>query len=558
MCTRSFKNLIIILCVLCATSAYAANKAITSKIKSCNPDTINKFKAEYIKLQNALKYDEKDKEIITKAKEKIDEKNLGKKTEQVLSNNYKNALIKIGKIYQYLNKEPNLTDKDKEVKSNPDVTKFFKAIDPNEFDKEGVFGLNIETLLNTLGNTKVPGIELTPEDKYLLEKLLIHSQDRICTLDKYKNPTSKSKKVDPIRVQYLEQLKKSPLNQMIKSLREMKDTNNLELAKDDITIDQALKDSLNNLHDIIQSHKDCEIKINTGVRIQGCNYDHFITSLKQENFDMFESLLHFINANQQAKKSRTDLNAIELDFKNKLFPICTKTDNGEIFVTNLPFLKDNKIDYSKISCSPPAESKTKNTPSCLKSLNFSIDTERGIKVALKKGSNISTFTIAGSPSCKNLSFDPAVKQAPPETPKTDEQKCLDQNIKDNAPIVLWTKNGDKFECVDLKKDCKDPSKWDNKKGCISPEKSQGEVACDDLRKKEEEKEEDSYLPPGTITWDGKACIDKRKKDETSAEDNEATDDSDLIIDRDPNKKAPPRFQPINIPMRQPFIMPGMP
>jgi len=96
---------------------------------------VEKFKKQYIDLQNALRYEGKKIEykkgkIIPTDEQVSDEDSPGKRTEQILYNNYIAALGKVKKIYAHLNGE-NKSTEEKTLASNDAITKFFKAIDPN-------------------------------------------------------------------------------------------------------------------------------------------------------------------------------------------------------------------------------------------------------------------------------------------------------------------------------------------------------------------------------------------------------------------------------------------
>ncbi|MFA6239240.1 MAG: hypothetical protein WC635_18010 [Bacteriovorax sp.] len=626
----------------------------------CTADEIARFKAEYVKLQNALKAEGKSielkngKAVAVAGTEGANPE--AQKVEEALYNQYKNALIKVGKIYQKINNEP--TDANKKLlNDNPDISKFFQAIDPKNTDRKITDKLNLENLLLKLKKIKIPGFELQDEDTYLLNKLIVHAQDRICTLEKYSNSKKRTK------LAYLEQLHKSPLNKIIESLKTLSGQQDLKLVNEEVTISEAVKSSMAQLRKIIKENKNCENKLKfspqLGDRVQSCNYNKFIKSLSANQFNEIEAILHFLNANQLAKNARTGLDWINTQFSSESPTSCyNDPETKAIYVQNLPFVNGKKIDASKISC-------TKGTTSlkpedCIKGMRFDFEDSLGMKVSSKKiggADAVTSFSIKGSADCNNVNLSsaavpPPVPPAPPqeEPPKLpgpppaeeppappappveeskicDEAKCgtmtgdgliewssadqacylkpvigsgqtklcgttgspagpsaaelecnkdtkkiwKDNTCKDVTPPVLseeeckkdtkkeWKDNAckDVTPSVLSEEECKKDTKktWKDNKCIDNP--STDLSAQDKCKKKDDDwtKGGDaSEVRTSRYIWDGKTCKDKQSK-ASEGEDDSAVAKPEVVY---PNKPVPGRFQPIVIPTRQIFILPGMP
>ncbi len=457
-----------------ATQQEIPEKKAPAKPKSCTVDDVTKFKKAYIELQNALKYEGKNVELIKGKSKAIGneadaDNSPGEKIEKALYRQYQNALVKVGKVYQKINHDPSSEDNKIILKDNPDISKFFKAIDSKDTNDKERNRINFDTLITELKKNEVKGFELSPEDIYLLKNLIIHSQDRICTLDKYKG-NKKS-----FKTKYLENIARSPLNKMIESLKGLSKDQDLQLADEDKTISEAVKDSLKQMHDIIANNKYCLKKFSKspdlGDRVQSCNYSKFMKAISSgENFDQIEAILHFINANQHSKNARTDLDWLNSQFKS---------------IVKLP--------------EAPAETEEQK---CTK------DTKKEWKVVDGKG----TCTDRQEPASES-----------------EEAKCKKDDKKD------W-KDG---QCVD-------------KQAPPTPESE--EDKCN--KKIAEDKDPDTGRQLNTWSWNGKECKQKesKKADETQA----AAPADEKATPTYPPTQPPGRFQPINIPGRQPFILPGMP
>jgi len=406
---------------------------------------IDKFKRQYIDLQNALRYEGskieyKKGKIVVSNEQVSNEDTPGKKTEQILYNNYVAALGKVKKIYEHLNGE-NKSSEEKTLTANDEVTKFFKAIDPNN-SKSTSLDLNIEKLIDQLKKVKGKSFSLNENDAYLLKKLIAHSQDRVCTLEKYLQ--SKQGKV-----KYLEDLRKEPLNKMIEQLRGMMKTDDVQFAVQDLAIDQAVEEGINNLHQLALVCKNALYSVKFDEPIQACNYNKFIKSLGADDssFRSFEAILHFINANQKATNAATSLDMLKKEFKNESPVKCTlEAATKKIFVQNLP-LKNNEIDPNIIRC--VKKGKETKGDECLKGMKISLENGKGHSFTPEEDSGIEKLTIANSSNCANFSFTTPPKKEEPkkEEPKKEEPK-KDETIK-----------LDLYQCTEV--DCRAATKKDH-------------------------------------------------------------------------------------------------
>lgn len=422
---------------------------------------VQAFKKQYVDLQNALRYDGHKIELNKNGKVKAtdeavdDDNSPGKKAEKALYKNYYAALGKVKKIYDYLKTPDKTTADEKALISNPDVTNFFKAID--ESAPSTKLNINIDKLLSSL-QSKVKGKDfaLNDNDVYLLKKLIIHSQDRICTLDQYVT----SKNGASTRVQYLEELKNKPLNLMISQLQKMSGSEDSKFSDQDLAIDEAVKEGINNLHKMAQKCKYQLDVLNLGEPVQSCNYKKFVQSLSvnDNSFRSFEALLHFINANQNAKDGRTSLSWLDQQFKKDSPTSCFVDPNTKaLYIKNLP-VKNNKVDATQFQCTTGGSKKEDSGEACLKGLSYEFVNGMGHKISPSKQSDIKTLTIKDSANCANISL--AFPVLPPLA-ETDEQKCT-KDIKKE-----W-KDG---KCIDKQEDVL-PTNLDkvcNKEKCLKIE-----------------------------------------------------------------------------------------
>jgi len=549
----------------------------------CTQENIDNFKSEYIKLQNLLKADGSNIELNKNKKVKIiaavsNDPNFKEATEKALFSNYQNALTKIQKIYQEINKEE-ISKSAALLKGKPEVTAFFKSLDPNQSEQvKNPFNINIKTLLSQLMSITLPNLDqkfkLNDQDTYLLENLLVHSQDLSCTLDQYKQ-------FHKLRLQNMEVLKNAPLNKMIQSLKKMQGTNELKLANQDITLNEAVKASLDKMRAVVNGHIACQKKLrllNIGEYIQSCNYGKFMKSLlsSDNNFNQFESILHFINANQRTKDARTNMDWIQLQFNTEAITKCYYDNQDKInYIENLPRINGGRdIDTKNLSCFEG--SKSLSGKQCLAGLKFETIVGRGDKITTKEGSKIDKVSFKNSGECNNFSLTgpPPIYQWPVGL------TCNEKNCEDQLGIFNKDKNEKYFQNFD--KDTCSFSSLNEPKTIVTackptdsspptqPDKPEQDERLktppsieDECIKKNKDwinaKDEATETPEvrtNRFHWDGKECKDKLdKKTQQRQETSERETKAESVYT---DQAAPPRFQPINIPIRQVFILPGMP
>lgn len=580
---RFFSILIYLLC-LSMPEAFAS--AVNNK---CTPADIAAFNEAYVKMQNSLKYEGRNIELVNGKIKAVGENDStdnspGKKIEQALYNQYKNALIKVGKVYQKINKEPS-AENGKILSNNPEIVKFFKAIDSGNADPKAAGNINLNKLIDSLKKNEVKDFELTNEDVYLLKKLFAHSQDHVCRLEKYE----KKKKNDA----YLATFSKAPINKMIESLITLSGNNDLQLANEDIAISEAVKDSMAQMRKIIQDKKDCLSRVKSSPILidihQKCNYEKFLNSIAGSQFNEIESILHFLNSNQYKKDARTGIDWINTQFKIETIAKCIPdSSNKFVNVIDMP-LRNGKIDFSKFSCSN--DSGKLSREDCEKALDIKAEHNKVYKIGLKKtASPVTTFSITGISSCNNLSFagdEPVKPEQPPVIPPVEEKTCNKESCEKmtGVGIVVWDEKDKACYSTPVGKEktklCSEPAgdpvipvtppvKSDEEKCKEDPKKEWKDNKCavkaivetplteaEKCKKADDEwtsKAKEGEVRGARHIWDGKSCVDKMAvKAEAEVTIPEAKPDAVY-----PNKPIPGRFQPITIPTRQIYILPGMP
>ena len=415
------------------------------------------FKKLYIAIQNNLNYEKKDA-VLENGKVKLSihtgEDYGGKLFEDALFHEYQNSLIKVAKVYQ--NSKNNIG---KPQKTNDTLVAFFKGIDEKtSFEYEKFNDLLSElkkesTNMNTSAADKQ--FVLNDNDLYLLKQLLVHAQDKVCTIEKYNKQTVKNDKY--------EKIKNSPLNKMIGALQKAKITadSDLKLVNTDSAIKSAVTKQMEDLRvwmrKLNSENPECykEIKDNDEYiqyDIQACNYRKFIDSLTVNNSSVanLESILHFVNANQAHKNvipmAETGIDFAKLDnFIDQTFNdlkdavICSEVDGDstkKIFIRNLPYI-NNKIDHSKFKCK--MGNKEVESKECDNGIEFvSDELGRGFEIRKKAGSKVTSFSVDGdSATCKDKVF-----------PVWSDDKKL--NVKDvavNGAVETVNKNKGSQETV---------------------------------------------------------------------------------------------------------------
>ena len=442
------------------------------------------FKTLYLKLQNELNYEGQDAYLDKNMQVQLKPhaKNTpypGKEFETALFSEYQNSLRKVGKLYQDAKYEDN-----EDFKSNEILVNFMKAIDDkNSSTEEYINKTKIADVINALEevskrkftNSADKKFVINSGDKFLLEKLLTHAQDRVCSVKKY-DQTQKDQKY--FKADYLLKVKNAPLNLLVSAIQnssiekdsiiDLKPSSKLtaDLVDTNIAIKSAITENLNDLSAWVKKVKargaHCLAAINTKSfankiqnQIQGCNFGLFMETLGADNADNLESILHFINANEKlldfaAAKAETNLDEMKLEgYISKTFESlgseikCTIVDSAnnedkKIFIRNLPYdEKLNTFDTSSILCK--TNTKPLSTDTCKKQFDL-ISDSLGRGIELKPKSNIDqslVYSIKNAKTCSNI----AVKDLKSTSKKSnvsdlpDPKKDTTSTIKDNVVTI---------------------------------------------------------------------------------------------------------------------------
>ena len=465
----------------------AISFCIMGGLKAAQPTCSNlelaNFKKLYIELQKQLNYEGKDAYIdqngIVKLKSHTGKEYEGKVFEEALFKEYQNTLKKVGKIYQ-----ANLASDSQVTTSNPLLVNFMKAIEnENAVTQDFISKIKIKEVIEELAKESEKKFNsgsdkkfiLNAGDKYLLEKLLTHAQDRLCTVnqfDKDGKPTRIFKDVN-----YLKKIQNAPLNRLIQSIKNAKisrdskiDLSNpsLDLVDPDVATKSAITEHMNNLANWVKNNKHCESKIRSSTfmnsiqaNIQACNYSLMLDTLNKDNTSNLEAVLHFINANERLlnrgqAKAETALDEIKLEgfistaFDNLGTMVrCTQIskpgdeDDKKIFIRNLPYDQTkNTFDKSSIICTQNSKELPNNE--CIKKFDlYSDGLGRGLELKPKEGARNFQFSIKNSPDCDNIT----PKSSPRDAILTDED-CRKQGDKTpDGPIL--TLDPDLKQCIPL-------------------------------------------------------------------------------------------------------------
>jgi hypothetical protein len=275
---------------------------------SCNSAKAE-FKKLYIAIQNNLNYEGKDASV-EKGKIKLSAHSgkdyEGRVFEDALFHEYQNSLTKVAKVYQLSKKSGN-----EDLKSNPSLVDFFKAIDTKTTLDYGKFDKLLDELKKSSASKNTSTADkqfiINDNDVYLLRQLLTHAQDKICGIDAY---NKQSKKIEK-----LENIKNAPINRMLYALQNgnISSESDLKLVNTKTVVESAVATQMEGLRkwmkDLNAKNPSCFklIKNDTAFiqnGIQSCNYKKFVDSLILDNSSVanLESILHFINANQKHGK----------------------------------------------------------------------------------------------------------------------------------------------------------------------------------------------------------------------------------------------------------------
>ena len=564
--------------------------AETSKAKNCSK--VADFKKEYANLLNELKTKGNRVEVDDKGNIKAStsapneaDREKGRAVQEELYKHYKNALIKVAKIYQQTKGDQSASSAAPE-KTSQSVANFFKKIDPDQ-PLTFLDNKDFETMLADLQKVEVKDekYKLKNDDIYFLKKLMTHSQDVICSLERLKKEGNQ-------KTAFLQ----DTANNVVLSLRKISKDNSIQLFDVKEAINQSVKDSLDKMKNIL-SDKNCRDTLTANLNgrnvkdllggalnIQTCNYNKFLDSLRFSDYSQFDTILHFMNANKLNSAASTELNWLQEAF-NKDKPektpsqiSCSTTSAGALVVKNMPMKEGSSetIDESKINCKVSGSAKTGSD--CLNLVNMKFNNGSGFEFTPKDKKSIDEFSISGASSCV-LTVDKPTKQSTPapEIKDCSEQTCkLTDELKEHYSALSWDKDNNQCSGIIKGKEndlpitvCKgktDTPANNNNGTNQNTNPSPTPTPAPTLSEKEKcEKKNDETLkasedaPKIRFSWDEKEkkCIDKddKGKGQNSAEDEESKSGN---ANPQPPQAPPARFVPVNIPQRQPYILPGMP
>jgi hypothetical protein len=468
--------------ILITSSAFAATNACYSTAE------LNDFKTIYVQLQQQLNYEGQDAFLDKKFQVQLRPHAKGtpyggKEFELAMFGEYQNSLKKVGRLFQAAKFEG-----DENFKSNPLLVKFMEAIEEkNSSSTEFIQNTKIKEVITALedasikkfGSTTDKKFVLNAGDKYLLEKLLTHAQDRICnliTFDKNGNQDTHLFKKD-----YLQKVKNAPLNRIVNTLKtaQLNKDSKIELSPSDsltaslvdpnAVVQSALADNLNQLSQWVKKVKSRGDKCLEALKsksfansiqanIQTCNLGHFIDTISEDNFSNLEAILHYINANERLlnfaqAKAETGLEALELEkiidstYSNlgkKVGCTLVNSENGQkkLFVRNISY-ENGVFDYSKISCK--IKGKELSPSDCAKKIEFVSDEfGRGLEVRQKAKSGAPiTLSVIENPECTDVGL--SAEEAPVlQSSLLTEDICKKKSEELGIEMVL---NEDKTECI---------------------------------------------------------------------------------------------------------------
>lgn len=455
---------------------------------------LNNFKDIYISLQQKLNYEGKDAyldknhQVQLKAHAK-DTPYGGKEFEEALFAEYQNSMKKVGKLFQNAKFEG-----DDNFKSNPLLVNFMAAIDDKKSDSSDFIDkTKVKDVLKALEQASIKKFSNGPNkkfvlnagDKYLLEKLLTHAQDRICSITTYEE-TGKGTKL--FKADYLQKVKNAPLNRLVNTIKastidkdskiELKETSVLTASLIDPTLatKSAVAENLQQLSDwvkkvkargdkCLQAIKSKNFSNSIQANIQSCNFGRLIDTLSEDNYNNLESVLHYINANERLlnnpqAKAETNIDELKLEgFIGKTFDNlgkeirCTQIEasnnaDKKIFIRNLPYNEQtNQFDTSGIQCKIKGRAQT--AEQCKKQYTLVSDgLGRGLEIKPKTANSGVVFSIKENPNCSDMAFPnkPSTPVTPPKTQDDCNKEAQKNTDNGKNPLIVLILNVEKNTC----------------------------------------------------------------------------------------------------------------
>ncbi len=473
--------------MLLTASAFGAEKCYTTA-------ELNNFKEIYIGLQQKLNYEGKDAyldknhQVQLKPHQK-DAPYGGKEFEEAMFLEYQNSMRKVGKLFQNAKFEG-----DDNFKSNPLLVNFMAAIDDKKSDSsdfvdktkvKDVLKALEEASIKKFGNGPNKKFVLNAGDKYLLEKLLTHAQDRICSITTFEE-TGKGTKL--FKADYLQKVKNAPLNRLVNTIKastidkdskiELKETSALTASLVDPTLatKSAVAENLQQLSDWVKKVKSRGDKCLQAIKsknftnsiqanIQSCNFGRMIDTLSEDNYNNLESVLHYINANERLlnnpqAKAETNIDELKLEgYIGKTFDNlgkeirCTQIEasnnaDKKIFIRNLPYNEQtNQFDTTGIQCK--IKGRLQTADQCKKQYTLVSDgLGRGLEIKPRVANSGVVFSIKENANCSDMSFPNKPEQpvSPPKTQEDCNNEAKQKNEGGKLPLIVLILNGEKNTC----------------------------------------------------------------------------------------------------------------
>jgi hypothetical protein len=273
---------------------------------------------------------------------------------------------------------------------------------------------------------------------------------------------------------------------------------------------------------------------------------------------------------------------IQLQFNTEAITKCYYDNQDKsYYIENLPRINGGRdIDTKNLSCFEG--NKSLSGKQCLAGLKFETIVGRGDKITTKEGSKIDKVSFKNSGECNNFSLTgpPQILPVKKEYQWPADLTCNSENCEKQLEIFNKAKNENYIQNFD--KDTCSFSSLNEPKTIVtacrptdsSPPTPQDKPKQDERLKTPSSKEaecikknedwinakvegtETPEVRTNRFNWEGEECKDKLdKKTQQRQETSERETKAESVYT---DQAAPPRFQPINIPIRQVFILPGMP
>jgi hypothetical protein len=467
--------------------------AASSK-KDCKP-ALSAFRTLYLCLQKQLDYDGKKTLFDTQGKVVDNSSSVplppgtlsnGQLFEKVVFAEFQNALKKVAILYQEASQK---TDNSQLHNQNTKLLAFLETL--SNLKASGKNSDPYKKFLDDLlkkSETKFGKNDtkaLNAGDIYLIKNLMIHAQDKICSINSYNKKGGRGTTL--FSADELKKVKESPINKLMTALKASASiatpiTLDENLTDEDKTIKAAVNEAYDNIKNFYNTNINCLKNKKTGAlapsfidtiqgNIQSCNYRHFIETLGNKHATNIEGILHFINANQQliapdSKKTWDKQLADTYINEPKVDEIIRKitdpkadekktkcNDNPDSSIT-----LDNEADTKKFKCKMSGTAPEITGEECAKLITISADKKKISRISNQADSLESLSIDDADSSCQGK-----LKKGTPPVPPTPEpvvpacteetKKCCDEkNVKwhDEPENKILPPNAKKYEFKDSK------------------------------------------------------------------------------------------------------------